>query len=69
MKPIVGQGALVVLVLINLICTIYLINKEKEFKVDIDGQYQQLLNSFTFITKQIKNIPKEITVKNVLNIP
>lgn len=69
MKLIVGQGALVVLVLINLICTIYLINKEKEFKVDIDGQYQQLLNSFTFITKQIKNIPKEITVKNVLNIP
>ena len=69
MKLIVGQGALVVLVLINLICTIYLINKEKEFKVDIDKQYQQLLNSFIFITKQIKNIPKEITVKNVLNIP
>ena len=64
-----GQGVLVVLVLINLVCTIYLINKGKEFKVDIDGQYQQLLNSFTFITKQIKNIPKEITVKNVLNIP
>ena len=37
--------------------------------MDIDSQYQQLLNSFTFITKQIKQIPKEITVKNVLNIP
>ena len=41
-----------------------------DFKiVDINGQYQHLLNSFTFITKQIQNIPKEITVKNVLNIP
>jgi hypothetical protein len=65
----VGQGVLVVLVLINLICTIYLISKGKEFVIDINGQYQHLLNSFTFITKQIQNIPKEITVKNVLNIP
>ena len=40
-----------------------------DLSTNIDSQYQQLLNSFTFIIKQIKQIPKEITVKNVLNIP
>jgi hypothetical protein len=65
----VGQGVLAVLVLINFGCLVYLISKVKELTMDIDSQYQQLLNSFTFITKQIKQIPKEITVKNVLNIP
>lgn len=64
-----GQGVLAVLVLINFGCLVYLISKVKELTMDIDSQYQQLLNSFTFITKQIKQIPKEITVKNVLNIP
>jgi hypothetical protein len=69
MKLTVGQGVLAVLVLINFGCLVYLISKVKELTMDIDSQYQQLLNSFTFITKQIKQIPKEITVKNVLNIP
>lgn len=64
-----GQGVLAVLVLINFGCLVYLISKVKELTMDVDSQYQQLLNSFTFITKQIKQIPKEITVKNVLNIP
>ena len=64
-----GQGVLAVLVLINFGCLVYLISKVKELTMDVDSQYQQLLTSFTFITKQIKQIPKEITVKNVLNIP
>ena len=44
-----GQGVLVVLVLINLICTIYLISKGKEFVIDTDEGQVRLARAYTCI--------------------
>lgn len=56
---------LVVLQLINMGLLLYLNNKFQKYynKISIDIE-----NSYKYIDKQIKKIPKEITVKNVLKI-
>ena len=66
-------AVLVVLVLSNLALTIYLAYKIHEYTESVDRHsrlskilYDDTLNK---VIKQIKSIPKEITVKNVLNIP
>lgn len=64
---------LVVLVLSNLALTSYLTYKVHNYTeaVDRHSRLSTVLHkdTLTSITKQIKSIPKEITVKNVLNIP
>ena len=67
------QVVLVVLVLSNLILTGYLVYKLNDYTDSVDRHarlskilYDDILDK---IIKQIKSIPKEITVKNVLNIP
>lgn len=66
-------AVLVVLVLSNLALTSYLIYKVHNYTESVDrySRLSTVLNKDTLnsITKQIKSIPKEITVKNVLNIP
>lgn len=65
--------ALVVLVLSNIVLTIYLLYKIHSYTEAIDRY--SLIHSAIFksdlekIISQIKAIPKEITVKNVLSIP
>lgn len=64
---------LVVLVLSNIGLTIYLIHKINKYIESVDKQVRLSADSYnTTLAKvitQIKNIPKEITIKNVLNIP
>lgn len=64
---------LVVLVLSNIGLTIYLIHKINKYIESVDKQMRLSTDSYnTALAKvitQIKNIPKEITIKNVLNIP
>lgn len=64
---------LVVLVLSNIGLTIYLIHKIDKYRESVDKQMRLSADSYnTALAKvitQIKNIPKEITIKNVLNIP
>ena len=64
---------LVVLVLSNIGLTIYLIHKINKYTESVDKQVRLSADSYnTTLAKvitQIKNIPKEITIKNVLNIP
>ena len=64
---------LVVLVLSNIGLTIYLIHKIDKYRESVDKQMRLSADSYnTTLAKvitQIKNIPKEITIKNVLNIP
>lgn len=64
---------LVVLVLSNIGLTIYLIHKINKYTESVDKQVHLSADSYnTILAKvitQIKNIPKEITIKNVLNIP
>lgn len=64
---------LVVLVLSNIGLTIYLIHKINKYTESVDKQVRLSADSYnTILAKvitQIKNIPKEITIKNVLNIP
>ena len=66
-------AVLVVLVLSNLGLTSYLIYKVYNYTeaVDRHSRLSAVLHkdTLTNIIKQIKSIPKEITVKNVLNIP
>lgn len=64
---------LVILVLCNLALTGYLTYKVHNYTESVD-RYSRLStvlqkDTLTSVTKQIKSIPKEITVKNVLNIP
>lgn len=66
-------AVLVVLVLSNLVLTIYLAYKIHEYTESVDRHlrlskilYDDALDK---VSKQIKSIPKEIVVKNVLNIP
>ena len=67
------QVVLVVLVLSNLILTGYLVYKLNDYtdSVDRHTRLSKILYDDTLdkVIKQIKSIPKEITVKNVLNIP
>ena len=67
------QVVLVVLVLSNLILTGYLVYKLNDYtdSVDRHARLSKILYDDTLdkVIKQIKSIPKEITVKNVLNIP
>ena len=64
---------LVVLVLSNLVLTIYLAYKIHEYTESVDRQLRlsKILYDDTLdkVSKQIKSIPKEIVVKNVLNMP
>ena len=64
---------LVVLVLSNLVLTIYLAYKIHEYTESADRQLRlsKILYDDTLdkVSKQIKSIPKEIVVKNVLNMP
>lgn len=64
---------LVVLVLSNIGLTIYLIHKINKYIESVDKQMRLYADSYTTalakVITQIKNIPKEITIKNVLNIP
>lgn len=64
---------LVVLVLSNIGLTIYLIHKIDKYIESVDKQVRLSADSYTTalakVITQIKNIPKEITIKNVLNIP
>ena len=77
MKLSVVLVVLGIQVLINVIfyfSLLYILNNEvREFKKSIYGMGVELSNqnmeNFTEIKTKIKNIPKEITVKNVLNIP
>ena len=66
-------AVLVVLVLSNLVLTSYLTYKVHNYTESVDrySRLSTVLHKDTLnnITKQIKSIPKEITVKNVLNIP
>ena len=66
-------AVLVVLVLSNLALTSYLIYKVHNYteSVDMYSRLSTILHkdTLTNVIKQIKSIPKEITVKNVLNIP
>lgn len=66
-------AVLVVLVLSNLALTSYLIYKVHNYTESVDRHaiLSKILHDDTLgkIIKQIKSIPKEITVKNVLNIP
>lgn len=64
---------MVALVLSNIALTIYLIHKVNDYTDSVDRHarlskalYDDSLNK---VISQIKSIPKEITVKNVLNIP
>lgn len=63
----------VILALCNLALTSYLTYKVHNYTKSVD-RYSRLStvlhkDTLNSITKQIKSIPKEITVKNVLNIP
>lgn len=77
MKLSVVLVVLGIQVLINVIfyfSLLHILNNEvREFKKSIYGMGVELSNqnmeNFTEIKTKIKNIPKEITVKNVLNIP
>lgn len=64
---------LVVLVLSNLALTSYLIYKVHNYTESVDrhSRLSTVLHkdALTRVIEQIKSIPKEITVKNVLNIP
>jgi hypothetical protein len=62
---------LVVLVLCNIVLTIYLILLVKDLisENSYAYNYTEIWNRINELTKLIKQIPKEITVKNVLNIP
>jgi hypothetical protein len=67
------QVVLVVLVLSNLVLTIYLAYKIHEYTESVDrhSRLSKILYDDTLdkVSKQIKAIPKEITIKNVLSIP
>lgn len=67
------MAVLVVLVLSNIGLTIYLIHKIDKYTESVDKQVRLSADSYTTalakVITQIKNIPKEITIKNVLNIP
>lgn len=67
------QAVLVALVLSNIVLTIYLIYKVNDYtdSVDRHARLSKILydDSLNKVVSQIKSIPKEITVKNVLNIP
>jgi hypothetical protein len=77
MKLSVVLVVLGIQVLINVIfyfSLLHILNNEVcEFKKSIYGMGVELSNqnmeNFAEIKTKIKNIPKEITVKNVLNIP
>jgi hypothetical protein len=64
---------LVALVLSNIGLTIYLIHKINKYIESADKQARLSVDSYNAtlakVITQIKNIPKEITIKNVLNIP
>lgn len=74
---------LVVLVLINILINYYLLVQIKNFeeesllsKYHIDRLYEyvtdhddRMVKSLHYINAQLKEIPREITVKNVLSIP
>lgn len=62
---------LVVLVLFNIVLTIYLILLVKDLITENSYAYNytEIWNRMNGLEKAIKNIPKEITVKNVLKIP
>jgi hypothetical protein len=62
---------LVVLVLCNIVLTIYLILLVKDLisENSYAYNYTEIWNRINELTKLIKQIPKEITVKNVLNKP
>ena len=62
---------LVVLVLFNIVLTIYLILLVKDLITENSYAYNytEIWNRMNGLEKTIKNIPKEITVKNVLKIP
>lgn len=73
MKLIVVLTVLVVLVLINIILIIYLLYKfKKEYinlKQDLINKNELINDSLKKQFNEIKKIPKEIIVKNVLNLP
>lgn len=74
---------LVVLVLINILINYYLLVQIKNFKEEsllskyhIDRLYEYIIDhddrmvkSLHYISTQLKEIPREITIKNVLSIP
>ena len=64
MKLGVVMAVLVALVLINIILIIYLLILFKK-----SSKNSEILKKLDEQSNQIKNIPKEITIKNVLKLP
>lgn len=64
---------LVVLVLSNIVCTYYLVGKLAKLESSIKNKVEavRLAHSYNSATilSEVKKIPKEMIVKNVLKIP
>lgn len=64
---------LVVLVLSNVVCTYYLVNKLTKLESTIKNKVEavRLAHSYNSATilSEVKKIPKEMIIKNVLKIP
>lgn len=72
MRPIV-LVVLVVLVLSNVVCTYYLVSKLTKLESAIKNKVEAVRLAYSYnsatILSEVKKIPKEMIIKNVLKIP